>query len=207
MQARRIRIDAGDLAVGPPGELRPGGAELIRVFRFLRSQLHKLLEFLDGSYPIVCGPASFRQLQMGLGLLRHQDDGALEFSHSIGIFVECQQTRAKQQSRGPIIRLKRKRLTKSGDRFRMVAAQLSKHTEVVVDERVFDSLPKFIGEDSVGGIQIAGLQRLNARGDFCFEGRWQVLLREGTGCDPEKRQEQENDSKARGVQWKYGREQ
>jgi hypothetical protein len=78
-------------------------------------------------------------------------------------------------------------LTKSGDRFRVVAAQLSKDTEVVIDERMFDSLPQGIGEDFIGGLQIAGLQRLNARGDFCFEGRWQVLLREGTGCDPEKR--------------------
>src|SRR5437016_4509020 len=204
MQARRIRIDPGDLAVRPSGELRPGGAQLKRVLRFLRSQLHKLLEFLDGSYPVICGLIGFRQLQMSLGLFRHQDSGALEFSHSLGISVEGQQTRAEQQSRGAIIRLKRKRLTKSGDRFRVVAAQLSKDTEVVIDERMFDSLPQGIGEDFIGGIQIAGLQRLNARADFCFEGGWQVLLRESTGGDPEKRQE--NDSKARDSQWKYSRE-
>jgi len=67
---------------------------------------------------------------VGLLLLGHQADGAFEFKHGLGISVEGQEAGAEQQSRGTMARLKSKRLTKSFDSFRVLAAQLSNDTKV-----------------------------------------------------------------------------
>src|SRR6266850_1522511 len=106
MHACGIGIDAGELAIGPAGELRPGGAQLVRIFRFLWSQLHKLLVFLDGSYPVVRDLVGSRQLQVGLRLFRQQGDGALEFAHGRGIFSERQEAGTEEQAGRAVIRLK-----------------------------------------------------------------------------------------------------
>jgi hypothetical protein len=63
---------------------------------------------------------------------------------------------------------------------------------------MFDSLPQHIGKDLFGGIQIAGLQRLNACGDLCFKRRRQVLLCKRSGSDPEKQQENYSDEASNG---------
>jgi hypothetical protein len=82
----------------------------------------------------------------------------------------------------------------------VVPAQLSNDPQVVIDERMFDSLPQGIGEDLLSGIKITGLQRLNADGDFCFERMWQVLLRESPPSGPEI--QQKNDTEARVLPWR-----
>src|SRR6266850_312519 len=189
MHACGIGIDAGELAIGPAGELRPGDAQLVRIFRFLWSQLHKLLVFLDGSYPVVRDLVGSRQLQVGLWLFRQQGDGALEFAHGLGILSERQEAGTEEQAGRAVIRLKSEGLTKSRDRFGVLAAQLRDDAEVVIDERMLDFLPQGVGEDLLSGIQIAGFERLDACGDFCFERRRQVFLCESTGSDAEVQQE------------------
>jgi len=87
-------------------------------------------------------------------------------------------------------------LTKTRDRFGVLAAELGDDAEVVIDERMLDSLPQGIGEDLLSGIQIAGPERLNGCGDFCFERRRQIFLCESTDGDAEV--QQEKDSKAWG---------
>src|SRR5712664_4558837 len=140
---------------------------------------------------------------MGLRLFRHQGDGAFEFLHGLGIFSERQEAGTEEQARRAEIRLKSKGLSKTRDRFGVLAAELGDDAEVVVDERMLDSLPQGIGEDLLSGIQITGFESLDACGDFCFERSRQVFLCEGTGGDAEA--QQEKDSKAWGSRRTHAR--
>ena len=143
---------------------------------------------------------------MGLRLFRHQGDGAFEFLHGLGIFSERQEAGTEEQAGRAVIRLKSEGLTKSRDRFGVLAAQLRDDAEVVIDEWMLDSLPQGVGEDLLSGIQIAGFERLDACGDFCFERRRQLFLCKSTGSDAEV--QQEKDSKASwGSRRKQGRAQ
>src|ERR1700730_3008532 len=121
--------------------------------------------------------------------------------HRFRIFSERQKASTKQQARRAVFRLKRKRLTKSGDRFGVLAAQLSNDAEVMIDEGMFDSLPKRRGKHFGSGFKITGLQGLNARGEFCLQLRRHVPLCKCPGRRPEK--EQENDPEAEGFPTKH----
>src|SRR5712691_13180668 len=188
MQSRRIRIKPGDFMIGPTGEIGPSLAQLIGVLRFLWGQLQKLLEFLDGRHPVVGGLIGFSKLQMGLRLLGHQSDGTLELAHSLGIFSERQQTGTEQQPRRAIVRLKGKRFTKSRNSFRVLAALLRDDAEVVIDERMLDSVLESSGEDFFGSDKIARFQRLDSGDELFFERRRQTFLRGGGNSGMGKQQ-------------------
>jgi hypothetical protein len=60
-------------------------------------------------------------------------------------------------------------LAKSRDGFQVLAAQLGNDAEVVIDERMLDSLPEGTVENFFRRFKITRLQRLYARGDLRLE--------------------------------------
>ena len=78
----------------------------------------------------------------------------------------------------------------------MLAAHLGNDTQVMIDERMLDSLMQCAREDFFRRFEIAGLQRLNARSHLDFERRRRSFLRRTPSCRGEKQQEKDFSAQA-----------